>query len=345
MMKVIVRIFLYPLFMITIVLSILEITIRWTGNYKTYSENIGQNYTSYYNMKYDTWYWLNRSSDTFFIDHGDFEFKYITNSLGLREKELEWNESSSIRVATFGDSFTEGVGATYDSTWPRALERQLLNDGYSAEVINAGVNGSDPFYAYQLLKDHIIKLDPTHVIFSCNRSDIDDYLFRSGFDRFQDDGTVVNRRAPKVETMYKNSHLVRMYLEKFRGYDKTLIRKNNLYEKKIEAIEDINNCLDSTMKLCEMNNIKFIAIAHATPLVFCYDRVQYLDVRLFNKMQNDYTYLYLEEQFRNNIQKENCYDYGWKNDGHFTGKGYTLMGNLIYDEIQSNWPVFFNSHN
>ena len=136
-----------------------------------------------------------------------------------------------------------------------------------------------------------------------------------------------------------------MYLEVIRGYDKTLIRKKDLQREKLQAIQEINECLDSVMTLCSINNIKFMAITHAAPLNYCYDRPDELDVRLFNKMQNKYPHIYIEDQLREIIKKENCLEYGWKNDGHFTGKGYVALGQLLYEEIQFKYPDFFKTNN
>jgi hypothetical protein len=45
----------------------------------------------------------------------------------------------------FGDSFTEGVGTSQDSTWPELLENNLrLSTNHNIEVMNFGSNGSDP---------------------------------------------------------------------------------------------------------------------------------------------------------------------------------------------------------
>ena len=199
--------FLYILLLITFTLGTLEIAVRSTGYFKTYTERVGQKYLSYYDIIYDSWYCVNQPSDTFLLDHEEFQYEYITNSLGLREREIDWSDTNEVRLVIFGDSFTEGVGAPYDSTYPREIERILIKDEYNASVINAGVNGSDPFYSFHLLKDKIISNNPTHVIFCCNRSDIEDHLFRSGFDRFRSDGTTVNTEAPNIKPLYKNSHL------------------------------------------------------------------------------------------------------------------------------------------
>jgi hypothetical protein len=340
-MRSILKTFLYILFLIIVVLVTLEIVIRLTGHFETYTERRGQRYESYYDGWHNGWYFTHSPSDTFIMDHGDFRYEYVTNSLGIREAEINWSDSDEIRLVAFGDSFTEGVGAPFDSTWPRELERQLRMDGYRASVFNAGISGSDPFYSIQFLKDKIIACGITHVVFSCNRSDIDDYLFRSGFERFRNNGTTVNRQSPVIEPLYKTSHLGRMFLENVCGYDKTLIHREELEERKLLAVEEINACLDSAMILCSLNNIKFMAIAHASPLVYCVDKPSGLDVRLFNGMQNEYPYIFIEDQLRETITKENCLEFGWENDGHFTGKGYVELGRVVFGEIQTNYPDFF----
>jgi hypothetical protein len=48
------------------------------------------------------------------------------------------------RILVLGDSFAFGVGGNYDVTWPVLFERRLLAQGYSIDVIKAGVPATTP---------------------------------------------------------------------------------------------------------------------------------------------------------------------------------------------------------
>lgn len=63
------------------------------------------------------------------------------NSKGFRGPELDPSHSG-IRVLTIGDSTTFGAYGPY--TYPRVLERKLIETGLDVEVVNAGVEGYAP---------------------------------------------------------------------------------------------------------------------------------------------------------------------------------------------------------
>ena len=45
------------------------------------------------------------------------------------------------KIVAFGDSLTAGFGLSEDESYPYLLQKQLESDGYSYEVLNAGVSG------------------------------------------------------------------------------------------------------------------------------------------------------------------------------------------------------------
>ncbi len=60
-------------------------------------------------------------------------------------------------ILTFGDSSTEGVGTTKDSTWQIFLEGNLnkaLADKYF--VANAGVSGYDPVETFNIWQNFLM---------------------------------------------------------------------------------------------------------------------------------------------------------------------------------------------
>ncbi len=92
------------------------------------------------------------------------KYRLITNSLGLRNKELrDWE--GQVRILALGDSRTFGEGTDSEFTWPALLEKKL-NDYKPGhfEVINAGVSGYNAFQGLRYLETRGIKLDPNLVI-------------------------------------------------------------------------------------------------------------------------------------------------------------------------------------
>jgi len=76
---------------------------------------------------------------------------YQSNSRGIRSAPYEYSsrpEEGVLRVALFGDSFTHGDEVDFFRTWGYFLERDLIENGVTAEVLNFGVGGYGIGQAY-----------------------------------------------------------------------------------------------------------------------------------------------------------------------------------------------------
>src|SRR5689334_19197054 len=73
----------------------------------------------------------------------DFDVQVVTNSLGLRGREVVVPKPAGCyRVLVLGDSFTFGWGVELRDSWHARMARELqAPDGRSLEVIDAGVPG------------------------------------------------------------------------------------------------------------------------------------------------------------------------------------------------------------
>lgn len=70
-------------------------------------------------------------------NQAEFDTEIVTNQEGLRGPEVGPKPPGGIRILAIGDSFTFGVGAQQEETWPAWLERRMRN----AQVLNAGAPG------------------------------------------------------------------------------------------------------------------------------------------------------------------------------------------------------------
>ena len=150
------RIVLFNLFLLV---ALLEISLRLVPFLKTSSEKSEGKYVDYYGASVNSWYHTRpANTEQIIASKGCYSYSFKTNSLGFREKEIaKEKKDSCYRIIVLGDSYAEGVGAHYDSTWPNFLSR-LLNENCQKnfEVINSGVSGSDPYYEYVLLRDKLL---------------------------------------------------------------------------------------------------------------------------------------------------------------------------------------------
>ena len=103
-----------------------------------------------------------------------FEAMHRYNALGFRGPEISPEPVTDIRVVCLGDSFTEGIGAADDTTWPAVLNRELAPLG--AEVINLGDAGAYPQRYIELFAKVGVPLQATHAIICVNPPDFDNRI-------------------------------------------------------------------------------------------------------------------------------------------------------------------------
>lgn len=107
---------------------------------------------------------------------GSKRITYYTNSLGFRDKEIRdvALQSDRFRILLIGDSFTEGLGATYPDSFFGQTEELLESD--NVEMLNAGVTSYSPSIYYLKVKYLLEKvgLRFNHLVVFLDISDIHD---------------------------------------------------------------------------------------------------------------------------------------------------------------------------
>lgn len=80
----------------------------------------------------------------FILVFGVYFFGYenkITESRNILSEVKEETKINKIKILAIGDSLTAGYGLRLDESYPKILERKLLESNLNVEVINAGVSG------------------------------------------------------------------------------------------------------------------------------------------------------------------------------------------------------------
>ena len=333
----------YVFFLIFVIPFLAEIILRLSGIMNVYSENIGLGYISPYGTR-KTWYHRWPTDNKIRHDNADFNYLYSINKNGLRDKDYSQTKNdSTIRILVTGDSFAEGVGAPYDSTWPRLLEKYLCDNKFRAEVIDAGESGSDIIYDYVFYRDILSEYHPDVVIASMNTSDYTDYYFRGGMERFFADGTVHFRRPPLIEYLYHYSHLFRAIYAASGHPVKGIYMNERQFAKSCkEANGGFTKVIEDYGQLARKNGSIFIFLPHSSPAeimdkgslkdgtlnnlsalsslvrergVKCIDIISPLITELANKPWQDYTY---------------------PNDKHFNPFGYSVFARVVGDSLLSD---------
>jgi lysophospholipase L1-like esterase len=331
------RLFVSVLWTVGVSALLLEIALRIMGRYETLSEKVEGRYTSFYQPCTDSWFLIDSLTTEYKDTKSEFSFVYKKNSIGLFTKEIaQVKDPSKKRILVFGDSFTQGIGAPQDSSWPAVLQKLFYDDGLSCyEVYNAGIGGSDPFFAYQLLKEKLLRYHWDEVLFVVNGTDINEYVGRGGLERFNADGTTCFRKAPWFEFMYAHLRIVRCMLTEFFKYDYTLHAKKESQQLKKEGVEKIAEVILLTKHLCDSNDIAFCAIVHPGAADYSHPTPIEGTFQIFDivkPLQDSMVMVFdLRKGFEQHINMQNFVDYAWPIDGHLKSKGYALFAKLVYE--------------
>jgi hypothetical protein len=244
-----------------------------------------------------------------------------------------------------GDSYTEGVGAEQDESWPRQLET-LLNAAADRrfEVWNAGVAGSDPFFEFMLLKERLLAYQPDRVVIAVNSSDFNDYIFRGGMERFRPDGATVFRPAPRFEAFYHYSHLVRALAHCLAGFSQTLVSRTALPGWRAAAARDIAGCLAAAQACCAANGASLLVVLHpmtdecarSEPIATLQDLAARLRAARIPCID-------VTADLRARVNSANLREYAWPLDEHFNARGYRLLAEALLTSAGRNYPDFFGS--
>ena len=84
--------------------------------------------------------------------------EYVTNSLGLRERELDKRPRADKTILVLGDSFVWGDGIPVESLITKKLEKKLNEQGHNVEVVNGGGGGGNAESEY----NYLLRLAPIY---------------------------------------------------------------------------------------------------------------------------------------------------------------------------------------
>ncbi len=330
---------LLSLYAVFIVLILFEIGLRVSGKFHTYNEKSWGGKYLFLNksVNTDSWFFLHTPNTT--IDAGTQEFKYYRsiNALGLPEKEIPAKEEGEIRILALGDSFTEGVGVPFDSTWVKKLPL-CLNKNYKDKkitTINAGVGGSDLAYTYLLYKEKLLNLESDIVIFFINTSDVHDFALRGGLERFQPDGTV-RIESPWWEWLFSSSHIVRFYFRYLKSYSGNLkpyqVEKSRRQLFSYWGLEIVEKIRSVALE----KQARIIFVSHPLKTNYKYPIVRNPLVRFMDSLeQKQIPTLQIKDSFdkKGDSTVAQISKYFWPIDQHFNQKGNDFVSQAICDEI------------
>jgi lysophospholipase L1-like esterase len=234
-----------------------------------------------------------------------------------------------------GDSFTEGVGADNDSTYPKQLS-YLLQDSFDQplEVWNCGFSSSDPVYQFRLFKDKLLKYDPDMIIAELNSNALRNIIARGGFERFMPNMKVRYKSPPWFEPLYGESFIVRRVVHDVFKYNWQLLSPKEMLKEEALANKIVINVIDSFALLCSQQNIKLLVVTH--PLLHAFPTEYYKQLTFLIDHCNSKQIARVDvcEEFkRMGIDSLSEALYYWPIDGHFNNRGYHYMAKGMLQKV------------
>lgn len=323
---------------------LLEVALRMLGFYKTYTEKMDGEYVSYYGRQMPTWFWGHHPFDSIIDNKPEYTYHTKANNYGFADRDFDTlSDGHVLKGLVLGDSFAQGMGAPPDSSWPALLE-SLLNDSQDSthyRIYNCGIAGSDPFFEYVQLREKLIYLHPDVVIMSINYSDINDCMTRGGLERFHSDGTTQFAPGPWFEPLYKNVHLIRMFVHFVLRYDFSLLSPSRHEQRAKDALQQLAVCADSARVLCADHGVRFLVVLH--PYLDPHDRYlqkqDILPAMMPLLQQKHIDAINLFSDFRKVVTTANYQVYSWPRDMHYTARGYDLFAHLLLQRMRSQYPT------
>lgn len=325
-------------------MSVSEIIIRTSGKYNTYSEQRTGNYQSYFCAMEKNWFHVHAPHIDYFMESPEFKYPRHSNSLGYSSDEFVLNkDTGEIRIVTLGDSFTEGDGAPYDSSYPQLLKK-ILEEKFPQKkfsLLNAGIFGSDLYFDFIGLRERLLQYKPDIVFQMTGSGDLFDIYYRGNMSRFKPDGTIAYNTPPWWEPIYAVCRLSRIFFIQTLRYDGGLVRiksKEKFFGKEILDLADLFQTYDS---LGTANNFKTIVLLKP-------DHTECTNKEFFNNIDTLQTYtknfaslksFNLLNYYLNDRKLDSAHldKYYWKQDGHHNSDGYKLMAEGAATAVDSLW--------
>lgn len=327
------------LFNIALFWFLAEIVLRIGGYYQNYGEANGGAFIdfshSYYLGPLAAW----PPNKTHILQTNEFTYELVCNSLGLRDVEHILEKPKGVkRILVLGDSFTEGMGAPFDSAWHQRMLYYFNQDSTLGnwEIINGAASGGDPFYGYEMLRRVGLQYEPDLVIQAFNSTDVQDYLARGGMERFVNDSLTVWRQPNKfLHLAYKYSHVVRYVVKehlKYNDFYQSPEEQAYLKQQAAPAYQQLALKLDS---LCTANGAAVLFVFHPHDYECKDGRYDTTTASIMSKI--DATGL-LNVDLMKELPKEvmdNTQDYYWPIDNHMNSRGYDVWGQIMYRYLKA----------
>lgn len=319
---------LYLLFILT------EVMLRVTMNYATYGElNSKHPFLDFYqNRKVEKLkLWKPYEGKEKNVKKIEFTYTYPVNECGCIDSSFKnIKMAKKNRILCLGDSFTQGQGAPFDSSYPRILENLLDKSQVSAKVYNCGFPGAYPHSQLNLLKNlcenKIIEVNS--LIYGLHSSDFDDIKSTIAPRPWFDDifGTGLS--------LYGMSYVVRYLAHKVMNYDVNLIKISESEFYQVETEKELLRIMLELSQYCSRKHIKLSLIYLPSVWEVENNISDKVFQNLIHQLAEKNIVVYdLTNDVSEAINTEGVYNFYYRIDKHPKPAGYKLFAELIAKKL------------
>lgn len=292
-----------------------------------------------------------RPSSTISGRTDEFDFEYKHNSLGFRDVEHTPAKPEGVfYILGLGDSFTYGVGISFEESYLFRLEK-MLNERQGehprVEIIKAGIPRFFPEAERLLLQYYGIKFNPDLILIGFLVNDVMDTFWGiEGVKVTKNGYLVTSRKAREMDEregigeisnwLYVHSHLFRIMLRKYTSCKMTgkyqicwpdIYKPNGHHEKDWQKIEFE---YAKIIELAQQVNAK-VAIIHIPPKGPWDDAHFYPASRLSKWCgEQGVTFIDVLPAMKEVSQHETLY---WEEDVHCNSAGYRVIAETVYSRL------------
>lgn len=295
---------------------------------------------------------------------GSMGYKIFTNSLGFKDKSAREVSlmSDKKRIVFIGDSFTEGVGFTYEDSFVGLIEKDLASK--DIEVLNAAVSSYSPIIYYRKIKHYIenVGLEFDQLVLFLDISDIQDEATSYAFDennnvvghpsskenepeekvkRFITDNTIILSnlriliRKLKKKSPIKREPKIEDTIDGYRSLWTMNEDAYNDYGK--EGVELALERMSMLRVLLKQKGIKLTLAVYPWPDQIWYKDLNSKQVAIWKRWaeENNAEFINLFPYFINDLQPlETLEKYFIVGDIHWNGTGHKLVAESFLEHFQ-----------
>ncbi len=322
------------------ILFFIELFLIFFGIGDTYMERIKYGYVSRYGSNHEEYYRNHKPNEVFYISRPEFNYIRKCNAEGF--SDIEWSiekRKGEKRILALGDSFTEGVGAPFDSSYVSILRGLFAISDSSITLMNAANAGDDPFVNFVCYRDLLTKYKPDFIIQFLSANDMNtDLATKGGLERFQKKGKLKFRDAPWWEPIYALSYVSRLFFNSV-GYNELLIKTPFSENEKRNLDQKMTELLQVYSKLAKKNETLLLLVLQPDQKSIYTHEFEYDLSNIVNTAQKTENIkvinllpFYVNYFAGKEDSIKTCY---WINDGHHNSKGYEVMAKAVKYNLDS----------